>query len=358
MARLIVEKEYILENYRLLKERAGVPVIPVLKANGYGLGAEGLFSLLKEEGVPLMAVSRLEEALPLCNRGVELLVLSCGRSASYAQAVLDAGVTTAVDSFDFAKTLSALASEAGKTVRVHLKVDTGMGRFGFMPWETKEMAEIFSLPSLEVSGIFTHCRAAFLKDETLGEQKQLFEETLSSLEAKGIVLPMCHMANSSALLRGGVNFDGVRVGSALSGRVPMKTDLPLKKAGRFEAEILAIRTLPKGSYLGYGNVCKLKKDTKVAIVAAGTADGLLRDKEPDLFRVTDILRYLYHDGLLLFKKPDHSGMVAGKRAPMLGRPATNHSFFDVTDIPCKEGDPMVLNIAPMKVDATVERVYE
>lgn len=358
MAKLIVEKKHILENYRLLKERAGVPLIPVLKANGYGLGAEGLFSILKEEGVSLMAVSRLEEALPLCNQGVEILVLSCARSEAYARAALEAGVTVAVDSLPFAKTLSAIAQKAQKTVRVHLKVDTGMGRFGFMPWEIAQMKEVFSLPSLEVAGIFTHCRSAFLNKESVENQKQLFMETLTALEERGIALPMCHMANSSALVQGGAELDAVRIGSALSGRMPIKNDLGLKKAGRFEAEILAIRTLPKGSYLGYGNVCRLKKDTKVAIVAAGTADGLLRDKEPDLFRFTDILRYLYHDVLLFFKKPSRCGRIGQQRVPMLGRPATNHSFFDVSQVACKEGDWMVLDIAPMKVDATVERVYE
>lgn len=358
MARLIIEKSHIAENYRLLQERVGVPVIPVLKANGYGLGAEGLFEILLTEGVGLMAVSRLEEALPLCGRGAEILVLSCGRSEDYAKAVLDAGVTAAVDSLAFAKVLSALAERAGKTARVHIKIDTGMGRFGFAPWETKEMAEVFALPSLEVSGIFTHCHSAFLENGTLEEQKRLFEEALAALEAKGIDLPVRHMANSSAALKGACPYDAVRIGSALSGRVPMKTDLPLKRAGRFEAEVLAIRTLPAGSNLGYGGVCRLKKDAKVAIVAAGSADGLLRGKEPDLFRFMDICRYLYHDLLLFFKKPRYAGKINGRSAPMLGRPATNHSFYDVTGIPCQEGDIMILDVAPMKVDAAVERIYE
>lgn len=358
MARLIVEKSNIIENYRLLSERVGVPVIPVLKANGYGLGAEGLFEILKDQGVSLMAVSRLEEALPLCGRGVEILVLSCGRGEAYAKALLEAGVTAALDDLSFAKTLSALAEEAGKTMRVHLKIDTGMGRFGFQPWEIKEMAEIFSLPALEVCGIFTHCHSAFLENGSAEEQRQLFEEALSALEAKGISLPLCHMANSSAALKGICLYDGVRIGSALTGRVPFATDLPLKKVGRFEAEILSIRTLPAGSNLGYGSVYKLKKDTKVAVVAAGAQDGLLRSKEPDLFRFLDCCRYLYHDLLLFFKKPRRGGRVGGKFAPMLGRPATGHSFYDVTNIPCQEGDYMVLDVAPLRVDATVERIYE
>ena len=359
MAKLIVEKQHIIHNYRLLCQQAGVAVIPVLKANGYGLGAQGLFEVLKEEGVPLMAVSRLEEALPLCNRGVELLVLSCGRDDEYARAVVEAGVTVAVDQLAFGQKLSKLAQEAGTTMRVHIKIDTGMGRFGFHPWETAEMAALFQLPGLEVTGIFTHCHSAFLNNGALEEQKQLFDQALSNLEARGITLPMCHMANSSAALKGpAYAYNGVRVGSALSGRVPMATNLPLKKVGRLEAKVLSVRSLPAGSNLGYGSVCKLKKDTRVAVVSFGTADGLLRGKEPDLFRFLDICRYLYHDLLLLVKKPRVWGRVGEKAVPMIGRPATTHSFFDVTNVSCQPGDVMVLDIPPMKVDALVERSYE
>ncbi len=358
MARLIVEKQHIVHNYRLLCQQAGVAVIPVLKANGYGLGARGLFEVLCEEGVSLMAVSRLEEALPLCGRGVEILVLSCGRGEAYARALLEAEVTAAVDDVEFGRQLSDLAQQAGKVQPVHIKIDTGMGRFGFHPWETAEMAALFELPGLRVTGIFTHCHSAFLDNGALAEQKQLFDQALSALEGRGITLPMCHMANSSAVIKGGLHYDGVRVGSALTGRVPMATDLPLQKVGRFEATVLSVRTLPAGSNLGYGGVCKLKKDTRVAVVSAGTADGLLRGKEPDLFRFMDLCRYLYHDLRLFVKKPVLWGKVNGKRARLLGRPATTHSFFDVTDIPCAPGDVMILEVPPMKVDASVERIYE
>ncbi len=357
MARLVIQKKDILENYRLFSKDG--PVIPVLKANGYGLGAEPLFELLKEEGVTLMAVSRLDEALPLLGKGVEILVLSCNRTADYADRILELDFTAAVDTLEFAQLLSQKAEAAGKKARVHIKVDTGMGRFGFLPKQVDDIAAVWALPGLEVVGIFTHCYAAFLKGHTTAIQHSAFVSLNLQLDNRGIKLPLWHFANSSAAQCGErYREDAVRIGSALTGRLPLKSELVLKKVGRFEAEILAIRQLPAGSNLGYGAVCTLKKETRIAVVAAGTADGLLRTTERTLFRPVDILRYLYNDLKLFMKKPAFWGLVNGRRVKMLGRPATTHCFFDVTNIPCKEGDWVVMEMPPLKVDATVERIYE
>lgn len=353
--RIIVQKEKIRENYRLLKEKAGVPVIPVLKANGYGLGADGLFELLKEEGVSLVAVSRLEEALPLCGRGAEILVLSCYGSEEFLKTALEKELTVAVGDLAFAKRLSSMAE---RPVRVHIKVDTGMGRFGFLPQDIEEMAAVFELPNIEVAGIFSHCAAAFLRDGSAKAQLEQFNGVVDALKARGLEIPLRHIANTSAAFQEGFALDAVRIGSALTGRSPVRLDLPLQRAERVEAEILSVRTLPKGSNIGYGNVCRLKKETAVAVVAAGTADGFAPGERHDLYRVQDICRYLFHDLKLFLKKPAVYGRIGERRVPMLGRPATTHSFFDVSGMDCKPGDKMILEVAPLKVNATVERVYE
>ncbi len=358
MARLTIRKEDLLHNYRLMREHCGVDVIPVLKANAYGLGAEGVFELLKGEGVSLMAVSRLEEALPLAGRGAEILVLSCYDSEAAADRLLQYELCGAIGSLAFARLLSEKASAAGKRAKVHIKIDTGMGRFGFLPDAIDEIAAVFALPHLEIAGIFSHCYAAFAEDGSAKEQLQAFDGVCKKLEARGIALPMRHLANSSAALDREFALDAVRIGSALSGRLPRRCDLPLRRIGQFDAEIIAVRELPAGSNLGYGGVCRLKTARRVAIVAAGSSDGLLRSKEADLFRFSDICRYLYHDLRLFLKKPMVYGRLKEGTAPMIGRPATNHSFFDVTGIPCAAGDRISIEIPPMKVDATVERIYE
>lgn len=359
MARLIVKKEDILHNYRLLRERCVSPVIPVLKANGYGLGAEGLFSLLQSEGATRFAFSRPEEALPFLGRGAELLVLSCGRSESYARFVLETGITAAVDDLSFAQTLSALAAEQNKTVSVHLKVDTGMGRFGFLPEQIEEMAAVCALPGVQVTGIFSHCHSAFSDDGSAERQLKIFTDTCAALAQRGVGPLLRHIANSSAALKSDAfALDGVRIGSALTGRVPCQTDLPLKRVGVLEGEILAVRTLPAGANLGYGGVCNMKKETTVAIVSVGTADGFLRETAQALTRPRDLLRDLFHDLRRFVRKPAFYATVNDQPVRLLGRPATAHSFFDVTNVPCVPGDRVFFDTPPLRVDGTVERIYE
>jgi alanine racemase len=170
---------------------------------------------------------------------------------------------------------------------------------------------------------------------------------------------MRHIANSTAAVRGEeFALDAVRIGSALTGRLPVATTLPLKKAGRLEAEVLSVRRLPKGSNLGYGAVYKLKKDTDVVVVGLGSADGFYQSEKRDLFRRMELCRYLFHDLKLFLKKPVVCGAVESKRLPMIGRPATTHSFFDGTGKEIIAGQKMVVNVPPLQVNASVERIYE
>ena len=358
MAQLIVQKQDIIENYRLLKEQCGVPVIPVLKANGYGLGAQGLLEILQEEGCSMVAVSRLEEALALQSEGMEILILSCGHEGQI-ETLLEKGFSSTVGDLSFAQALSQKAQAAGQKAQVHIKIDTGMGRFGFLPGQIEEIASVFALPGLEVAGIFSHLYGAFLADGSSAKQLREFNDLIEQLKALGISIPMRHIANSTAAVKSKeFALDGVRIGSALTGRLPVATDLPLKRAGRLEAEILSVRHLPAGSNIGYGAVCKLKKDTTVAVVGIGSADGFYQSEKRDLFRLVDLLRYLFHDLKLFLKKPTVYGMVEGKRVPMIGRPATTHSYFDVTGMEDCLGKKMILQVSPLQINASVERIYE
>ncbi len=357
MAQLIVQKQDIIDNYRLLQAHCGVPVIPVLKANGYGLGAQGLFAILKGEGCSLFAVSRLEEALHLSGQGAEILLLSCV-GAEAIPTLLEKEITCTIGDLAFAQALSAQALAQGKKAKVHIKIDTGMGRFGFLPAEMDAIAAVFAQKGLEICGIFSHLSSAFLANDSAQKQKELFDGVCQELTNRGLTVPMRHIANSTAAVKGGFAMDAVRIGSALIGRLPIATTLPLKHAERLEAEILSVRTLPAGSNIGYGSVYKLKKETTVAVVGLGSADGFYQSERRDLFRLVDIARYLFHDLKLLLKKPAVFGTVDGKIAKMIGRPATTHSFFDVSGLDVQAGQKMVIGLSPMQINGTVERIYE
>ena len=151
MAELLVNTGAILDNYR--RYAAGADqVIPVLKGNGYGLGAAQLRDLLRGEGATLFACATVEEALSLAQPDSDLLLLSCVHDMAQLRALLQRRVIVSVESLAQAQAIDALHMDA----RVHLAVDTGFGRFGFHPEELDAMRQVFALDNLRVCGIFSH----------------------------------------------------------------------------------------------------------------------------------------------------------------------------------------------------------
>lgn len=361
MTRLVINTNDIIHNYNELARQTHALVVPTLKADCYGLGALRVMELLSDCcGVSVVAVSRLEEALPLAGRGTDVLLLSCYHDDASIKAAVDAGLIMAVDSLGQAKRIAAYALEKGTTARVHVKIDTGFGRFGFMPDNLSDIKAVYKLSGLRVGGIFTHFSESFnLKSKATDLQLEKFSELTDRLRDSGIDVGVRHAANSCAALRGEkYRLDAVRVGSALLGRLPMKTDADLRRVGRFETEIIDIRTLKRGSNIGYGGVFSLKRDTRVAVLAAGSADGVLITKGYDTYRFADILRYGFHVFKMLFSDNRLELSINGRKTRAVGRVALTHTMADVTDIDCKCGDRAVIDISPLHVSPKVLREYE
>lgn len=359
MTRLVVDLAALRRNYRAICRETGVPVIPMLKADCYGLGAQKVYEVLLAEGANRFAVSRIEEGLSLCDGKAEILLLSAYHGEEDLKQIVQSGMTAAVDSLEQAKLLSKLAAAADKQVRVHLKVDTGFGRFGFLPEEYEALKAVFGLPQLQVCGIFSHFSNAFggdAKDTEL--QYQAFMALCDRLQAEGFDIGLRHIANSCGALRWDkYRLDAVRCGSALLGRLPVKVPVKLERIGALETTIAALRTLKKGSNMGYGNAFTLKKDTRVAVCCAGSAHGMLVKKENDAFRPVDVLRYLRRDARLLLKDGRSKVLVNGQSTWVVGRVALTHTMVDVTNIACKPGDVVTLPANPIYVPGSVERVY-
>lgn len=361
MTRFVINDNDIIHNYELIARNTSALVIPTLKADCYGLGADHVFELLMHScGVSSFAVSRLEEALPLAGRGADILLLSCYHDLPSIRAAVDADLILAVDSVGQARRVAEYAKERGKTARIHIKVDTGFGRFGFAPDGVGDIASLFGIEGLRVRGIFSHLYAAFdLKSSSADRQLEEFNALISALGERGLDPGIRHIAGSSAALRDKkFHLDAVRIGSALTGRVPMPTDLPLKRVGRFETEVIDIRTLKKGANVGYGGVFRLKRDSRIAVLPAGTADGVLMKKDYDTFRPRDILRYGLGVFRMFFRDNRLRVTINGVSAPSVGRIALTHTMVDVTGIDCKNGDTAVFDISPLCVNAGVAREYE
>lgn len=356
----MIQKDKLLANYRAVVQTVGVQVIPVLKGNAYGLGDCAVAKLLYDEGARLFAVSRIEEAerLAAALPKAEILLLTPYSDEADAQRIIDAHITATVGSTESAVLLNGLAEKAGIQCRVHLKFDTGMGRFGFLPEEAEKAAQAAKyLKNLAICGCFSHLSNCFGHDKK-GIMRQLaaFQKCVETVRRAGIEPGLTHIANSAgALLYPELRLDAVRVGSALLGRILVKNRIGLKRIGRLESEICETRWLPAKHNIGYANTYRTKKPMRIAVVPVGYADGLFVEKKRDTFRFRDILRYGFHDFKLLFRREKLFCEIQGERVPVVGRVGLCNVVLDVSRLNCDAGDLVSFDTNPLLVNANVER---
>lgn len=360
MTTLVIQKDKLLSNYRTVCKTVGVQVIPVLKGNAYGLGDCETARLLYDEGARLFAVSRIEEAerLAAALPKAEILLLTPYSAETDAQRIIAAGITATVGSSESAVLLNGLAEKAGVQCRVHLKFDTGMGRFGFLPEEAEKAAQAAKyLKNLTVCGCFSHLSNCFGHDKKgVMRQLEIFKKCVEIVRRSGIDPGLTHIANSAgALLYPELRLGAVRVGSALLGRISVKNRIGLKKVGRLESEICETRWLPAKHNIGYADTYRTKKPMRIAVVPVGYADGLFVGKIKDTFRFRDVLRYGFHDFRLLFHKEKLFCEIQGERVPVVGRVGLCNVVLDVSRLNCDAGDLVSFDTNPLLVNANVER---
>ncbi|MDR3552484.1 MAG: alanine racemase [Clostridia bacterium] len=362
MTTLIVQKDKLLYNLKAIQAMTGVQVIPVLKGNAYGLGEIEVGRLFFDAGVRLFAVSRIEEAerLAAALPHAEILLLTPYSTESDVRRIVAAGVTATIGSYESAVLLNGIAEQCGVKSRVHIKFDTGMGRFGFLPEDAEKAAQAAKyLNNLEVCGCFSHLSNCFGRDKkSVFRQLDLFMKCIGTLRRAEIEPGIVHLAGSSgAILYPKLRLGAVRIGSALLGRVSVKNKLQLKKIGRLESEICEIRWLPAGHNIGYANTYKTKKPMRIAVIPVGYADGLFVEKIRDTFRMRDILRFGWQDFRLLFGRDKLYCEIGGKRAPVIGRIGLCNVIADVSDLDCNTGDIAAFDTNPLFVNSNVERTY-
>ena len=325
MAQLTIHTAAVRRNYRFYAENG--LVIPVLKDNAYGMGADAILEVLKEEGASLFACSKPEEALALAGKGADILLLTCIHEEALLQKLAENQVILAAESLPQAQFLNDL----GIPVRVHLAVDTGFGRFGFTKDQAEDMKQVFALENIRVEGIFSHFRS----QAAAAEQFAVFQQVLHSLE--GFPVGIRHIAATGNANIPEYRLDAVRIGTGLTGVVGR-----LEPAVKFTAAVCTVRHLPKGSRIGYTST-KLKRDTDVAIIDAGTADGAF------------VYRSCGPRTWLQLRK--RSVDLGGCAARVIGTPGLTHTAIDVTGIPCKPGDRVTVAQTPVLISPAVPREY-
>ncbi len=319
-----IDLDAIAENVRNLKAHVGqgTMLMAVVKANAYGHGAEPVARAALKAGADRLAVNRAEEGVALRKAGVTAPILLLGPSLpSQASAIVEHRLTPTVISKDLAEALN----RAGEAT-IHVKVDTGMGRFGIMPDEALEFFQFLrSLPNLFVEGIYTHFAVADLADKTYTRQQfRKFQDVLSVLDAHGLRPPVRHVCNSAATMDlPEMHLEMVRIGIAMYGLRPsdeVEPSVPIRPALSLKSHVARVRTLPPGSGISYGLTYVTRRETKVALVPVGYGDGYHR--------------IVSNRGAVL---------IRGRRAPILGRVCMDQFVVDVSGIPdVQEGDEIVL----------------
>ena len=290
----------------------------VIKANAYGHGAVEIASVLEQMHVDYLAVACVDEALELRVSGVCAPILILGETwhDQFEDAILN-NITLTIFTLEDARRLSGLACQMGRTAKIHVKLDTGMSRIGFSCTEASadEIAVIAALPGIQFEGMFTHFACADMTGRAKTEaQIAKYQQMEQWLLDRGVMIPIKHCANSAGIMDyKEVQMNMVRAGIIIYGLYPSDEishgSLDLKPVMSLQSHVTHVKTIAPGTAVSYGGTYVASRDTILATVPVGYADGYLRS--------------LSGKGNVL---------IRGKRAPICGRVCMDQMMVDVTDI--------------------------
>jgi len=333
LSRAIVDLDAVAGNVRALRTvtNPGARVMAVVKADAYGHGSVRVSETAVANGADTLGVARIEEGIHLRDAGICVPILVFGYiMSSDIPDLIKYDLTATVYSLPFARALSEVSVKLGSTIRVHVKVDTGMGRLGLLPdgkrasGETGNrletlMSDILSvskLPGIDLEGVYTHFATADGSDiRFAAEQFNIFLDLLERLKKAGLEIPIRHAANSGAVIHlPETHLDMVRPGIALYGLYPSKeTDrsrISLSPAMSLETRVIHLKKVPAGFAVSYGCTFVTDTPTVIATVPIGYADGYRR----------------------ALSNCSHM-LVGGQRAPVIGRVCMDLTLLDVGHIP-------------------------
>ena len=280
MKSLVINKNDLRHNIKVIKDLAKLDIpddrgnnyklIGVVKGNGYGLGLVEYSKFLIDNGIEILAVATIEEALELRLAGIkeDILMMSSTSIKEDLEALINNDIIITIGSKECAKVVKELSENTEKKIRAHIKIDTGFGRYGFLYTDIKQIVEaIRSLSSVSIEGIYSHFSLAYYKnDKWTIEQFNRFVNVIEALKLNEIEVETYHMCNSPAFLNyPEMHLNGARIGSAFLGRIHADTVVGLKRIGSLKTNITEIKTVPKGYNIGYLNGYTTKKETKIAI---------------------------------------------------------------------------------------------
>lgn len=316
---LEVDLDKLIENIRTIKRNISLnsSIIAVVKANAYGFGIKKIVDTLILEGIDYFAVATLQEALEIrkYHSDIKIMILGYTHRNLFKKAI-ENRVELSIYTKDDILNLEKIASEINSTAKINIPLETGMNRIGFVEDDKfiENMETIKNSKNIEVSGVFSHFAAADTDSCYTRKQFDKFIRMTRIIENIGIEIPYKHISNSMAIMNfKEFNLDAVRPGIIMYGSSEglKKEGFDLKYIGSLKAKISNIKTIKKDEKVSYGLTYTCDRDTKVATLPIGYADGVVR---------------------ILSNKIDV--IVNGKRCPVIGRICMDQMMVDVTDVDC------------------------
>ena len=326
-----INLDNLTHNFEVIRRQVGpdVKLLGVMKADAYGHGAVRVAQHLEKLGAAYLAVSNIDEAAELRENGVGLPILMLGFTpADQAERIIRIGMTQAVQDCEIARAFSAAAVKLGRKMKVHIKLDTGMGRLGFQCDEAhfeesrRDILELLRLPGLDVEGVFTHFSVSDEEEDEHVEftrlQHERFERMIEAVERQGsFKFRLRHCCNSGGIADySGWAADMVRCGIILYGTGSLAAKMGMKPVMTLKTVISAIRDVAAGTSVSYGRTFLTERESRIAVLPIGYADGLHRALS----------------GRMQVFTPYGA-------APQVGRICMDMCMIDVTDLPeVKVGD--------------------
>ncbi len=325
--KVTISLKAIKNNIEHIRKKIGkdIQILVCVKTDAYGHGIEEVSKAIHKE-VDYLAVASVGEGILLRNIGIKLpiLVLNCILKEE-VENIVKYNITQTLCSLEIAYALNKASSKRNKIAKVHIDIDTGMGRIGIRPPDVMDfIKKVKKLNNINMEGIYTHFPSADDDERYTHNQLKSFEELIGKLEAIGINIPLKHTANSAAIMNfPKTHFNMVRPGLMIYGYYPspsVKKTIKLEPALSFTTRIVSLRELPKGATISYGRTHTISRPSMIATLPTGYGDGYSR---------------------ALSNKGE--AIVRGKRAPVVGRICMDQTMIDVTHVPkVKIGDEVIL----------------
>jgi len=352
MKTLVIDRQDVLYNLQLIKQRAdGAQIIANISANAQGMGLLETARLLREEGISSFAVSETEAVDQLREAGFEeenILMLRSTLDPAELKKLIENRAILTVGSHETAAAVNGIAEGLGAIAEVHIKIDMGLGHYGFSPNELDKILSIYRyMSNLAVSGIYMRFSNPLNDEKLTREEIAGFREVVAKINEAGFETGIAHAADSVALFKYDFcNLDAVCPGSALIGRLPGGENFGLRKVGYIEAGLEEVKWHSAGGKTGAGGGRKIKKPLKTAVVPVGWYNGVGVSPELSDLGMKGPLKQL---GALIrgkYRRYRPLVKIGSARAKIMGGVGMNYMVVDVTSADSQNGDTVRIDLDP------------